>query len=353
MMGKRIIVVPIEPVETRYTWEWYDHVPGVLIDAGFDVYRVDAIMDPPKAETSDFLNWTATNIYKSRQIEIISEWFADGTIKDGDTFLFCDFWHPGVLQVKYMAVMLGINIRIVGLAHAGAYDGWDRLAIKSWDQGSPTWALQTEQAFKATYDMIVFATEFHRELFEMSHGQSRKNLVAGFPMEYVLDNINNFGRDPLLYKRQNKYRVIFTQRLAPEKQPEKFKELERVMVELYGPQFEFVNMLERYQNPTKKDYYTELMKSDLYVSFALQETLGITPFEALCAGCKVLVPDRLSYKEMWLPDFKYDDNATMVEIADLCMELLTDQVEQPTHNQLALSEQYFASKTLVEILRNV
>lgn len=349
---KRIIVVPIEPVETRYTWEWYNHVPGVLIDAGFDVYRVDAIMDPPKAESSDFLNWTATNVYKARQVEIIAGWFEDGTIQNGDTFLFCDFWHPGVLQVKYMAVMLGINIRIVGLAHAGAYDGWDRLAIKSHKAGGSHWALQTEQAFKATYDVIVFATEFHRELFEASHGRSYKNVVAGFPMEYVLDNINKFGRDTMLYKRQNKYRVIFTQRLAPEKQPEKFKELERVMVELYGPQFEFVNMLERYQNPTKKDYYTELMKSDLYVSFALQETLGITPFEALCAGCKVLVPDRLSYKEMWLPDFKYDDKATMIEIAEQAYDILTDQIEQPTHQQSVKLTQYFTGKALTELLRN-
>lgn len=350
---KRIIVVPIEPVETRYTWEWYDHVPGVLIDAGFDVYRVDAIMAPPKAETSDFLNWTATNIYKSRQIEIISEWFADGTIKDGDTFLFCDFWHPGVAQVRYMAVMLGIKVKLVGLAHAGAYDGWDRLAIKGREANDIMWAYQTEQMFKYTYDRIIFATEFHRDLFELTHGMSPSLLVAGFPMEYIADNITKFGNDTLLYQRQNRYRIVFSQRLAPEKQPELFDALKVEMTMAYGDRFEFVNVLERYENPTKRDYYTELLKSDLYISFALQETLGITPYEAMLAGCKILVPDRLSYEEMWLPEFKYPDKASIGDIADLCMELLTDQVEQPTHNQLVRSEKYFASKTLMEILRNV
>lgn len=352
-MSKRIIVVPIEPVETRYTWDWYNHVPGVLIDAGFDVLRIDALMDPPKAESSDFLNWTATNIYKSRQIEIISEWFADGTIKNGDTFLFCDFWHPGVIQVRYMAVMLGIDIKIVGLAHAGAYDGWDRLAIKSHEMGGTYWALATEQAFLAVYDCIVFATEFHRELFENSHGRNRKNVVAGFPMEYIAHNIKKFSQDTMLYMKNNKYRIVYSQRLAPEKQPHLFKELEAEMVAAFGDRFEFVNILERYASPTKQEYYSELLRSDLYISFALQETLGITPYEALLAGCKVLVPDRLSYKEIWMPEFKYASDWTIDNIADRVMGLLIENEIQPASAQAARCRKYFASDDLIKVLSNV
>ncbi len=351
-MSKVIWVVPIEPVETRYTWDWYSHIPQMIHDAGMTVHNISAVMDPPKAESSDFLNWTATNIYKSRQIEIIARHFEAGDIKDGDTFLICDFWHPGVIQIRYMAVMLGIKVNIVGLAHAGAYDGWDRLAIKSHEMNGTRWALQAEQAFLAAYDTIVFATEFHRDLFEASHGRNRKCVVAGFPMEYVEQNIRNFSQDAAIHQKRNRYRIVFSQRLAPEKQPELFKELEQTMVAKYGDRFEFVNVLEKYKNPSKRDYYTELLMSDLYISFALQETLGITPFEAVMAGCKVLVPDRLSYKEMWLPEFKYADDASMDDIATLTMDLLCDYIEQPVAQQAVKSWKYFTGKELMELLRH-
>ena len=48
---------------------------------------------------------------------------ASGTVKDGDYFLYTDAWNPTVIQLKYMAELLGgPNIKIGGMWHARSYD---------------------------------------------------------------------------------------------------------------------------------------------------------------------------------------------------------------------------------------
>lgn len=344
-MSKKIWIVPIEPVETRYTWDWHTHIPNIVQDAGFDYEQIEVEMEPPKADKSDFLNWTATNIFKARQVEEIARRFENGEVKNGDVFLFTDFWNPCVVQVRYMAVMLGIDIKIVGLAHAGAYDEWDRLAIKSCERGDIIWAFSAEQAFKFTYDKIVFATEFHRALFEATHGVAPRHTVAGFPMEYI--DRYTFSK-PI--SRGNKAKIIFSQRLAPEKQPEMFERLKEILGDEH---YTYVNVLEKYGNPTKDQYYSELLSSDIYVSFSLQETLGITPYEAYKCGCAILVPDRLSYTEIWEDQFKYPSDETVEEIAQRIEGLVLDSCYQDRSTQGERLDKYFGSKQLMEILRNV
>ena len=41
--------------------------------------------------------------------------------KNGDYFLYTDAWNPTVIQL-YMAELLGVDISIGGLWHAGSYD---------------------------------------------------------------------------------------------------------------------------------------------------------------------------------------------------------------------------------------
>lgn len=344
-MSKMIWIVPIEPVETRYTWDWYEHIPKQIKAAGLDVCQINVEMEPPKADKSDFLNWTATNIFKARQVEEIARRFENGEVKNGDVFLFTDFWNPCVVQVRYMAVMLGIDIKIVGLAHAGAYDNWDRLSIKSREYGNILWAIFAEQSFDFTYDKIVFATEFHRNLFEATHGVTPNHVVAGFPMEYI--DRYTFSK-PVV--RGNKVKIIYSQRLAPEKQPEMFEQLKEL---LGNDNYTYVNVLEKYSNPTKDQYYSELLSSDIYVSFSLQETLGITPFEAYKCGCAILVPDRLSYTEIWEDQFKYPSDETVEEIAQRIEDLVLDSCYQDRSTQRDRLDKYFGSKQLMEILRNV
>ena len=73
--------------------------------------------------TGAFLNFSGTNYWKSEQPQkIASLMFAEGKVNDGDYFLYTDAWNPTVIQLKYMAELLGVNIKIGGMWHAGSYD---------------------------------------------------------------------------------------------------------------------------------------------------------------------------------------------------------------------------------------
>ena len=75
----------------------------------------------------------------------------------------------------------------------------------------------------------------------------------------------------------------------------------------------------------------------------LQETLGISGYEGLLLDCMVMVPDRLSYREMFIDTMKYPSVWT------------EDQLHYQTHKQkimdriVDLMENY--SKYLTEIQR--
>jgi len=57
----------------------------------------------------------------------------------------------------------------------------------------------------------------------------------------------------------------------------------------------------------KYEYHNLLAESKLVFSANLQETLGISGYEGLILDCMVMVPDRLSYTEMFIDTMKYPD----------------------------------------------
>ncbi|HHD63428.1 MAG TPA: DUF3524 domain-containing protein, partial [Desulfobulbaceae bacterium] len=56
----------------------------------------------------------------------------------------------------------------------------------------------------------------------------------------------------------------------------------------------------------RKKYAALLTRGDVVVSTAKHEFFGISVLEAVRAGCCPLVPDRLSYPELYPPEFRYD-----------------------------------------------
>ena len=126
-----IFIVDIEAVDTRYTKQWKEHLPVQLQNStGANDITVEVISggETPQATTPGaFLNFGGTNVYKSKQLETIGEMVCAGKVKDNDYFLYTDAWNPTVIQLRYMAELLGINIRIGGLWHAGSYDPADFL----------------------------------------------------------------------------------------------------------------------------------------------------------------------------------------------------------------------------------
>lgn len=291
MAKMRIYVVDIESVPSRYTCEWKDHVPTLLrneVEArGLDIEVINISGGESSIEATPgaFLNFQQTNIYKNTQLNDIAARFTS-EIKPGDKFLFTDAWNTGILQLKYMSELLNVPVEIHGFWHAGAYDKNDHLGRLVNDK---RWAYSTERALYHSIDYNWFATDFHLQLFSdmLLNGVRVKLYNTGWPMEYMP---SLFGKYDITQKDDI---IIFPHRIAPEKQPEIFRDLAKSM-----PQYKFVVCQD--EKLSKEEYHKILAKSKLLFSANKQETLGITiGAEGPLLDVIPYAPNRLSYSEMF------------------------------------------------------
>lgn len=295
-----IYIVDLESVDTRYTCEWKEYLPQQLRNAGADVTVISGGDVPQTVTPGAFLNFAGTNNYKSQQMIKISELVANGKVKDGDYFLYTDAWNPTVIQLKYMLSLLGINAKIGGLWHAGSYDPQDFLGRLI---GNQPWVRNAETTMYFTFDHNFFATRFHLDLFastlfDMAADQLGDTVqIVGWPMEYLPDLLGKYTAVP------KKNKIIFPHRLAPEKQPEIFRDLAESL-----PEYEWFAAQD--QRLTKDEYHMHLAESKIMFSANLQETLGISAYEAALIGTYPMLPNRLSYCEMWDESVTYPSEWT-------------------------------------------
>ena len=350
-----VFLVDLEAVETRYTGEWKTHLPALLRKRGHNVQIISGPTDIPSATTPGaFLNFGGTNIYKSAQVKQMGRLFCSGSVAANDHFIFTDAWHPGIINLKYMSELLGIPVTTHGLWHAGSYDPQDFLGRLI---GDAPWVRHAEKSFFHAFDHNYFATDFHIEMFTHNllgytpavHGELDKIVRTGWPMEYMPDTL-------LMYKNMPKRDLIlFPHRIAPEKQVEIFRDLKEHL-----PQYEFVICQE--QQLTKNEYHNLLGEAKMVFSANLQETLGISWYEGAVVDAIPMVPDRLSYSEMALNEFKYPSkwtenfNEYTKYRPDICRRII-EQMENyenhlPSLNKQVdiLKENFFSCNTLLKML---
>jgi len=365
-----IYIVDLESIPTRYTCEWKIFLSKQIRDVGLDVEVISGPDDLPDNTTPGmFLNFSATNIYKSVQVEKFSRLFSEGRIKNGDYFLFTDAWHPGVINLKYMADLLGIKIKIGGLWHAGSYDPQDGLGRLI---GDVPWVRNAEASMFYCYDDNFFATRFHsnmffknlfdvRNMFDNDETEAWINghkpngptvHIVGWPMEYLKDTMAPYADIP------KKNKIIFPHRIAPEKQIEIFRDLAVAM-----PEYEW--FVAQDQTLTKDEYHTHMAESKLMFSASLQETLGIGAYEAALVGTMPILPNRLSYAEMWNQNVLYPSNWTknwesylsnktqLIEFIKNIMEENNQDTIQTAHILAdETGDRFFNGKALYEVIAN-
>jgi len=356
-----IYIVDIESVLTRYTCQWKIAVPQLLRDNGLDVTVIEGPTDiPPATSPGAFLNFGGTNIYKSAQVQKIAKLFCDNVIKDGDYFLFTDAWHPGIINLKYMAELLGVKIKIGGLWHAGSYDNFDFLGRLI---GDAPWVRHAEKSFFHCIDHNYFATDFHINMFienemkedirngRMGYMTTGKIVRTGWPMAYMPDTLKDYVGLP------KHDLILFPHRIAPEKQVDIFRDLEKSL-----PQYEFVVCQDK--QLTKHEYHTLLGQAKMIFSCSLQETLGIsTGIEGPVVGAIPFVPDSLSYSEMFNARFKYPKEWTqnwdaylkykplLIEAIMNLMDNYDDTVPALTAQKESLLRDFFSAGDMVDTIK--
>jgi len=365
---KNIFILPIESIDTRYTAQWKTYIPKLLNEhiaannLDYQVIDIDGIIEEGTNETTPgaFLNFAKTNIYKSSQAITVAKLFEQDLVKDGDQFIFTDAWNPIIIQLKYMAELFRKRIVIHGLWHAGSYDPMDWLGRHF----NHAWSFPFEQSLFWAIDKNYFASDFHIRMFiyelfnvkgsgakvdQMISRLHNKIVRCGWPMDYMPKILEK-------YKTEEKRNLIlFPHRIAPEKQLDIFKDLAEAL-----PEYEWIVCQE--QNLTKDEYHKLLGESKIVFSANLQETLGISVYEGAIVGALPLMPDRLSYMEIWPPEFKYPSEWTesfdkYIEHKDKVIALIKQYIEEyDTYSSLLINlvpkitSKYFTADALINEL---
>jgi glycosyltransferase involved in cell wall biosynthesis len=195
---------------------------------------------------------------------------------------------------------------------------------------------------------------FKHNLFQwdenITHIDPNKIVRTGWPMEYMENVLLEYKNMP---KRDL---ILFPHRIAPEKQVEIFRDLKDHL-----PQYEFVVCQD--QQLTKNEYHNLLGEAKLVFSANLQETLGISCYEGAIVDAIPMVPDRLSYAEMYYDTFKYPSEWTesfesyAIHRKELCSKIIqymdnyTKFLPKLNKQTYDLTEHFFSASKLLENIK--
>lgn len=319
----RIIWVPLEPLEARYTADWAMWFPAEFERLGVEFLTVDGEALTEGIETGDVLDAFGTNFWKASQLKrIMYDWGA-GEYRPGDVFLFADLWFPGIEMLAY-AKAFRAGPPITGILHAGTYDEYDFTVRR----GMRPWGRHLETAWMEIVDAVFVATDYHRDLIlrEFTWPDARSQVVkTGLP--FWPERL----RHAYISSAPAKPLVVFPHRRDPEKCPELFEVLKAEVLKQLFPfspddvdgEVRFEYTTDAFATGGKDAYYKLLREASVAVSFAEQETFGYAMLEAAALGCEPVVPDRLSYPELFPNSYRYN---TMEEAVALTLSGLREPV---------------------------
>jgi len=350
-MPSDIWIFPLEPLDGRYTKQWYDEIPELLEkqldETNYKVYNAIGRQRSSETTGGAFLDFADTNYWKSTQLADFVTHLRKGDVADDAHILFTDFWNPCILQVAYMRDLLGKNWTIHGIAHAGAYDPTDILGIKM----VKPWPHDAERSFFHAADYTYFGTHFHREMFLNNLGidpqYHSKAVVSGQPHGAIIKAMADVS-----IPGERQFDVVWPHRYNEDKQPEIAEDLSN----------DFSVLITKKQDLTKSAYYNALASSKVIFSCSLHENLGISIMEGVLLDVIPLVPDRCSYSEMYLDEFKYPSEWTenwenFTVYRPQLVDRLNSILEDPTVYADAMAKQreilqhnYLSADTMVSLL---
>ncbi len=343
-MKKKLYIVTLEPIEKRYTKQWHSFFTKEFGKA-FNVINIDGPILSDKIDKGRFLDINKTNIWKAKQTEHISKLFLQNKIKDSDSFLFTDGWHFGITATKYMAQLQNIKCKIFAYWHAGSWDKHDFLSQAQLNY----WAKYNEFGWLLACDKHFVATNFHKNLISDYFQNTfikNKIRVVGFPMDWIEEFKSRGINSP---QKRKKDLIVFPHRLDKEKQPNKFDGVQKYFNKY---PWKFIKTISVTKN--KKDYYKLLSKAKVSFSASKQETFGIGTVEALMMEAIPLVPNRLAYKELYNPLFRYSNQSGAKQKLNFLMKNYDKVLPKVIENKEEIIKQSLDSiPKMIEIMKKV
>jgi len=284
----------LEPLENRYTKQWYIWFKEVAKEEGIDLEYIEGEVTYSQTDSKNFLDFRHTFIYKFSQLKKLFE----KEIKDEDVIFVADGEYPGLEALEYYRRFYDKKFKIVTIWHAGTYDYTDL----TYQKGLEYIGKNIEEVIFAISDAIFVATEFHKNLIVRNRIVDKDKIyVTGLPAD--VERLNQ------LYSNLEKDGdIVFAGRLTWEKGIDVIERLEK--------RYKIVKTSERPR--PKEEYYQLLARSKLLLSPARQETFGYSVVEAMAMNTPVLVYDGLSYveyvpKELRVPSYFIEDWIEKIE----------------------------------------
>lgn len=352
---KTIYVIDIEPLDNRYTKQWHYFIPRQLkkICTNKNIVQISGDTSNYKsASTGKFFDFSKTCDYKASQARKISQLFIDNKVKPFDIFFFTDAWNQSVHTLKYLSELNQIPVKIVGIWHAGWYDSTDILGQTI---TNTNWVKPLELSMYNAYDINFFATGHHVDIFKSMHDVDKSRaILTGYPLDYLDELIN------VDYKEKQDI-VVFPHRLNDDKAPYVFDWIQK-KIQHHFPEILFVKTQEHKLDKT--EYYNLLNKAKVVFSCSKHENLGIGVYEAVKSGCVPVVPDKLSYVEMYprscrytIHDDMYTDESKWVNAAELILNIVKTYDKNRFNEALNIAkhvkQRYFSGDNMFHIINRL
>lgn len=341
----KLFIVPIEPLEERYTGEWRKFFPVEFAKRGFDVETIDGDQLSDVIETGSFLDINTTVHYKASQLQKIAAMFRAKKIAAGDIFFVTDIEFWGIEALRMLSQINGVPIKIFGFLHAASYTLEDAFAVAA------PYQKYTELGWLALCDGVFVGSDYHRR----SVIERRIAPYAHLTDQNLADRLLNTG-NPLFNQAYfpkpgsgfppREKKLVITNRFDYEKRPNESLQFAyllkkrnpdlKVVITTSRPTFrsnqqwlcdmaiemEKDGILKIKSGLTKTEYHNELKSSTIMLSNSIEENFGYCIAEAMVFGCVPLVPNKLSHPELLGADMRclFDSNDEIIPKAEAILK---------------------------------
>ncbi len=364
--------LPLEPINERYTEQWYRWFPNEFERQGVQYQTVqgNAILDN-EIQTGTFLDINSTIAWKSEQIRRLAWLFHEKKIKNGDIIFVADTEMFGMEgTIKYLAQLNGISVSLHGFAHAGSYTREDFVAPCA------PFAAAYEQNWQQVFDKIYVGSLYHKQMLGAARGLGEfKIKVTGNP--YDIDEVlAGITKHPKIN------RVIHTNRPDPEKRPLVTLEVfDRLKVKY--PDWEFVVCTSRkkwgegkirdkaqamaargaikiYEGLTKKFYLDLLATSKVMTGSSIEENFGYCILESLIVDTIPVVEWNYSHPELLqnderclyqssVPDRSQLDLVEKAMLNPFSVKVYAEQYRNSLHNIVADLKRWVNAQNITQV----
>ena len=374
---RKLWLLPLEPLQERYTGAWYRWLPETFSHE-FDVRCIDGEPLEDHVAEGAFLDINSTLFYKAHQLKHVALMFHDRLVQDGDVFFISDIEFWGMESIRYLARLQNIDVKIYGFLHAGSYIDCDYYAPMA-DIGQ--WV---EPAWVQTCDGVFMGTEFHRDLFIQERlgdypfgGLAKRLHVTGNPWRTAeARELAYNGRE---FREGRDIDILFPHRPDAEKQPGVFVDYMRDLERHRHLNLAFTTGRQQYRSTNDpasvtrimqlvgegqasvyvqlkpQDFYSVCRRSRITVSTAIEETFGYAMIEAMAQGSIPLMPHRLSYPELVNGDerFLYKNRAEFFVKLGILMGFSGEEEEKLRMEVVDLAARFDDSEEkMLEIMVN-